>query len=137
MTGRTPRRVAVIGGGLAGITAAVRCADAGLDVTLYESRPRLGGLTCSFRRGDLWVDNGQHVFLRCCTAYRALLHRLGVAELTTVQPRLDIAVRGPSRSGRLKRTALPAPLHLSASLARYPWLAAGDRIRFARAALAL
>ena len=50
--------VVVVGGGLAGITAALRCADAGYAVTLVEARPYLGGLTYSFRRGDLDVDNG-------------------------------------------------------------------------------
>ncbi|WP_077087814.1 hydroxysqualene dehydroxylase HpnE [Mycobacterium rhizamassiliense] len=137
MTGLASCRLAVIGGGLAGITAAVRCADAGAAVTLYEARPRLGGLTSSFRRGELWVDNGQHVFLRCCTSYRALVQRLGAEHMTALQPRLDIAVRSPSRAARLRRTRLPAPLHLAASLARYPWLNLGDRVRFARAALAL
>src|SRR5215468_2548677 len=91
--------VAIIGGGLAGITAALRCADAGYDVTLYESRPKLGGLTHSFRRGDIDVDNGQHVFLRCCTSYRALLDRLGVAENVALQDRLDIPIRSPKRTG--------------------------------------
>jgi squalene-associated FAD-dependent desaturase len=137
MTGPAPCRLAVVGGGLAGITTALRCADAGAAVTLYESRPRLGGLTSSFRRGELWVDNGQHVFLRCCTSYRSLLHRLGVEGLSTLQPRLDIAVRSPSRGARLRRTALPAPLHLAGSLARYPWLSLVERLRFMRAALAL
>jgi phytoene dehydrogenase-like protein len=89
----TARRVAVVGGGLAGITAALRLADAGHSVAVFEARPRLGGLTYSFRRGELSVDNGQHVFLRCCTAYQALLSRLGVSDLATLQPRLDIPVR--------------------------------------------
>jgi len=152
------RRVAVIGGGLAGITAALRLADAGREVTLYERRTVLGGLTHSFRRGELDVDNGQHVFLRCCTSYRALLDRLGVAGKVALQRRLDIPIRSPlaareasrerSRSrgvaeastptqARLRRTALPAPLHLGASLMRYPLLDAGQRLRFIRAALAL
>ncbi|MCX5043746.1 hydroxysqualene dehydroxylase HpnE [Aldersonia sp. NBC_00410] len=130
-------RVAVIGGGLAGITAALRCADAGAAVTLYEARGFLGGLTFSFQRGDLWVDNGQHVFLRCCTSYLALLDRLGVTGSIALQPRLDIAVRSPGAAGRLRRNGLPAPLHLSGSLLRYPWLSHTERIRFARAALAL
>lgn len=60
------KSVAVVGGGLAGIAAALGCADAGLSVTLFEAKPWLGGLTHSFRRGELSVDNGQHVFLRCC-----------------------------------------------------------------------
>ena len=76
MSGRAG--VVVIGGGLAGITAAIALREAGADVTLLEARPRLGGATCSFSRGGLVVDNGQHVFLRCCTAYRGLLARLGM-----------------------------------------------------------
>jgi squalene-associated FAD-dependent desaturase len=133
------RRVAVIGGGLAGITAALRLADAGREVTLFERRPVLGGLTHSFRRGELDVDNGQHVFLRCCTSYLALLDRLGVAGKVALQRRLDIPVRSPlaSRAARLRRNALPAPLHLGASLLRYPLLDRGQRLRFVRAALAL
>ena len=53
----------VIGGGLAGITAAVALAQAGADVTLLEAKPRLGGATMSFTRDDLVIDTGQHVFL--------------------------------------------------------------------------
>jgi squalene-associated FAD-dependent desaturase len=131
--------VAVIGGGLAGITAALRCADAGRDVTLYEARPKLGGLTHSFRRGDLDVDNGQHVFLRCCTAYRGLLDRLGVADHVALQDRLDIPIRSPRHDGaaRLRRNGLPAPLHLGGSLLRYRLLNTSQRLRFVRAALAM
>jgi len=133
------RRVAVIGGGLAGITAALHCADAGCQVTVFEARPQLGGLTHSFRRGELRVDNGQHVFLRCCTSYRSLLRRLGVAGRVELQPRLAIPVRSPAapRSVWLRRTALPAPLHLAASLLRYRPLSTLERVRFALAAVAL
>ncbi|MFF4653692.1 FAD-dependent oxidoreductase [Streptomyces sp. NPDC001380] len=135
----------VVGGGLAGITAALRLAEAGAEVTLVEGRPRLGGLAFSFRRGDLTVDNGQHVFLRCCTAYRGLLDRLGATSLTTLQRRLDVPVldcggdgRGETlRPGRIRRAALPVPLHLAGSLARYPHLGAAERLRVVRATLAL
>ncbi|MGH3538997.1 MAG: hydroxysqualene dehydroxylase HpnE [Pseudonocardiaceae bacterium] len=135
MTGR----VAVIGGGLAGITAALRCADEGCQVTLFEARTQLGGLTHSFRRGELRVDNGQHVFLRCCTSYLTLLHRLGMTDHVMVQPRLAIPIRSPGtdRPVWLRRTALPAPLHLAGSLLRYRPLNVAERVRFARAALAL
>jgi len=138
-----PRDVAVVGGGLAGITTALGCADAGNRVTLLESRPRLGGLTHSFRRScggrELWVDNGQHVFLRCCTSYLRLLDRLGVHDLVELQPRLDVPVRSEERPGvgRLHRSSLPAPLHLASSLLRYRWLSHAQRLRAASAALAL
>jgi squalene-associated FAD-dependent desaturase len=131
------KRVAVVGGGLAGLTAAIRLADAGCQVTLLEGRPRLGGLTHSFRRGDLDIDNGQHVFLRCCTAYRALLDRLGTTNGTHLQSRLDVPVVSGPRSARLRRQSLPAPLHLSRSLATYSVLSHRDRLRAVRGALAL
>lgn len=134
----SPLNVGVVGGGLAGIAAALRCAEAGAAVTLLEARPRLGGLTTSFRRGELHVDNGQHVFLRCCTSYRALLHRLGVADLVTLQDRLDIPVHVPGRRpGRLRRSRLPAPLHLAGALLRHRPLSVPDRLRLVPAALAL
>ena len=66
-------------------------------VTLVEGRPRLGGLAFSFRRGDLTVDNGQHVYLRCCTAYRWFLDRVGGAHLAPLQDRLDVPVLDVAR----------------------------------------
>jgi squalene-associated FAD-dependent desaturase len=135
--------VAVVGGGLAGIATALTCADAGLDVTLLEARPRLGGLTHSFARtvGErtIWVDNGQHVFLRCCTAYLGLLDRLGVRDQVELQPRLDVPVRSGryAGTGRLRRDPLPAPLHLARALLGYRWLPVRDRARVTTAALAL
>jgi squalene-associated FAD-dependent desaturase len=132
-------RTAVVGGGLAGITTALGLADAGHQVTLLESRPRLGGLTHSFRRGRLWVDNGQHVFLRCCTSYLRLLDRLGVCDQVELQARLDVPVRSEARAGvgRLHRSGLRAPAHLARSLLTYRWLSPTARVRAATAALAL
>ena len=135
----SPRpRVAVVGGGLAGLAAALACADGGAAVTLVEAKPWLGGATSSFERDGLTIDTGQHVFLRCCTAYRAFLDRLGVADRTTLQRRMDIPVVAPGRPlARLRRTGLPAPLHLAPALARYPYLSPADRVRSVRAALGL
>jgi squalene-associated FAD-dependent desaturase len=131
-------RVTVVGGGLAGIAAALSCADGGAEVTLVEVRPRLGGAAYSFERDGMLLDNGQHVFLRCCTAYRALLDRLGTASATTMQPRLSIPViASGGRTEWLRRSSLPAPLHLASALARYGHLSIRDRLGAARAALAL
>jgi len=129
----------VVGGGLAGISAALRLADAGQQVTLIEKRPRLGGAAFSFDRAGLSVDNGQHVFLRCCVAYQALLGRLGVGHRTNVQSHLDIPVLRPDgRTARLSRLpGVPAPAHLGAALSRYSLLRPLDRARVIRGALAL
>jgi len=129
--------VAVVGGGLAGITAAIALAETGTRVTLLESRPRLGGATTSFSRGGLTVDNGQHVFLRCCTAYRGLLARLGVTGSVTLQDRFDVTVLRPGGRARLRRTALPGPLHMGQALARYQHLSFAERLRVVPAALAM
>ena len=130
--------VIVIGGGLSGITAALDCADGGAGVTLVESRPRLGGAAYSFDRHGIHIDNGQHVFLRCCTAYRALLARLGSGDGVSLQPRLEIPVLAPGgRTARLRRSGLPAPLHLAGTLARYRFLRPGERLAVARAMQAL
>jgi len=132
------RRVLIVGGGIAGTAAALQCARGGAAVTLLESRGRLGGAAFSFTRDGLRVDNGQHVFLRCCTAYRDLLEDLGAAEMVTLQPRLTIPVLAPGgRRARLRRNRLPAPLHLAGSLARYRFLSPGRRAGAARALRAL
>jgi squalene-associated FAD-dependent desaturase len=141
MTGS--HRVVVVGGGLAGITAAIALRESGADVTLLEARPRLGGATCSFTRDGLVVDNGQHVFLRCCSAYRGLLARLGMTGAVRLQDRFDVTVLRPGPAAaqpsgaRLRRTNLPGPLHMGLALSGYSLLSLPERLRVARAALAM
>ncbi len=137
MTGKGT--AAVVGGGLAGVAAAIRLADNGYRVVLVEARPRLGGATYSFDRSGLPVDTGQHVFLRCYDAYRALLHRLGVDTRAPVQDRLDIPVLFESEPpARLRRArGLPAPLHLLPALIGYRALTPAERTSALRAAAAL
>ena len=132
-----PGKIVVIGGGLAGITAAIALSEVGADVTLAEARPRLGGATTSFSRGGLMVDNGQHVFLRCCVAYRGLLARLGMTGAVSLQDRFDITVLAPGGRAQLRRTALPGPLHMGQALMGYRFLSRAQRLRVARAALAM
>jgi squalene-associated FAD-dependent desaturase len=134
----TRPHVVVVGGGLAGMAAALRCADAGARVVLLERRNRIGGATWSFDRDGFRFDNGQHVFLRCCTAYREFLGRIGATHLVRLQDRLDIPVVAPGgRLARLRRSPLPAPLHLGPALLRYRHLPVADRLSLVRAVLPL
>jgi hydroxysqualene dehydroxylase len=132
------RRVVVVGGGLAGVSAALAAADAGAAVTLVERRGRLGGRTWSFHRHGLVMDNGQHVFMRCCTEYRGFVARIGGDDLIAVQRRLDVPVLSPGRPPtRLARVALPPPAHLAPSLAAYRGLARREKVSAVGAALRL
>ncbi|WP_026152341.1 hydroxysqualene dehydroxylase HpnE [Actinopolyspora halophila] len=134
----TPGRVIVVGGGLAGISAALGCRDAGFEVTLLEARARLGGATYSFRRGELTVDTGQHVFLRCYSEYTALLRRLGTVDKVRIQPRFHVPVVTPTgASWTLRRSRLPAPAHLLPALIGHKALSPRERFATARTALAL
>jgi squalene-associated FAD-dependent desaturase len=130
----------VCGGGLAGVAAACEAAGLGARVTLVERRPFLGGKAFSFTdaASGREIDNGQHVFLGCCTAYIGLLRLLGTLGATTLQRRLDVLVRDRGGApGRLRAAPLPAPFHLSASFAAYPHLTPAERAAAVRALLAL
>ena len=133
-------RVGIIGAGLAGLAAGVELADRGHEVELLERRPWAGGATYSFRddaTGDE-VDNGQHVFMRCTTAYTAFLERLGTLELTRRQRRLHVPVfDADGRRSDLRAANLPFGLHLAPALLRYRHLSWRAKAEVARAFLAL
>jgi hydroxysqualene dehydroxylase len=120
----------VVGGGVAGVTAAVAATDRGWRTLLLERGRVLGGMARSFADDRLGgeMDCGQHVLMACCTHYRALLRRLGTEHLAPLQPRLDVLVVDEGgRRARLREVRLPSPLHLLPSLATFPWLTAADR----------
>jgi squalene-associated FAD-dependent desaturase len=133
----TGGKVVVVGGGLAGISAAIELAEAGLPVCLVEARPWLGGATCSFGRRGLTVDNGQHIFFRSWSAYRGLLAKLGTTEFAPIQDEFELTVLASDGQAVLRRSSLPPPLHLARSLARYRLLSAGERLMLLPAAVAL
>jgi len=106
-------KVAVVGGGLAGLAAALDLVDAGVDVTLYEARPTLGGAvqTLPEREGDPDPppDNGQHIALGCFTEYLRFLDRVGEAG-SYVRKRLALPVLAEDRAVAEIRSSLPALL---------------------------
>jgi squalene-associated FAD-dependent desaturase len=84
------------------------------------------------------MDNGQHVFMRCCTEYRAFVERIGGSEMIAMQRRLDVPVLAPDQPpSRIGRVGLPAPAHLAPSLAGYRHLSPRAKVSAVRAALRL
>jgi squalene-associated FAD-dependent desaturase len=126
-------KAVVVGGGLAGLAAALDLVDAGAEVTLVEARPTLGGAvqTLPEREGDPPPppDNGQHIALGCCSAYLAFLERIGKARAVRREP-LALPVIAPD--GRVARVGA-GPL----ALLRYRHLPLRERIAVARVALRL
>jgi hydroxysqualene dehydroxylase len=118
-------KASVVGGGLAGLTAALDLVDAGADVTLYETRPTLGGAvqTLPERDGDPSPapDNGQHIALGCFTEYLRFLDRVGESG-SVRRTRLSLPVI--AEDGRVS-SIRPSP----AALVAYSHLPLRDRLR--------
>ena len=133
-------RVVVVGGGLAGLAAALELVDAGHDVTLYEARPTLGGKvqTLPEREGDPEPppDNGQHIALGCFTEYLAFLDRIGSAgqlkrlrlELTVIDEQGRAAKIGYGLGPLLsyRHLGVRDRIRIGLLLARLPRLAADE-----------
>lgn len=126
--------VLVIGGGLAGLAAACRLAEAGAKVLVLEQRPYLGGRASSFPFRGREVDVGEHLFMRCYSSYIDFLNRVGAREGThyRLQKQLDVPVYREDRAGRLRGVPLPAPLHVLPALVGFNHLPLGDRLRVMR-----
>ena len=102
----------IVGGGIAGLSAACALADSGFQVTVFERRSFVGGRASSYEHpgtGET-VDNCQHVLLGCCTNLLDFYRRIGVSDkirwfdkLTFIEPN--------GRRSEIAPSALPAPLH--------------------------
>lgn len=118
-----------MGGGLAGLAAAVALAPRGLAVTVLESRQRLGGRASSFTdptSGQV-IDACQHVSMGCCTNFHHLCETVGVRHL--LAPQKTLYFQTPDgRVSRFRADPWPAPLHLGRALAAAHYLTASDKI---------
>lgn len=130
--------VSIVGGGLAGLSAACGLAAAGFRVTLFERRPYLGGRASSYQHpgtGEV-VDNCQHVLLGCCTNLVEFYRRIGVDDKIRWFDRLVFLEPG-GRESVISSSWLPAPLHNLPSFLSVPSLARGDKIAIVRAMSAI
>ncbi len=127
--------LAVVGGGLAGMAAAVAAAERGCRVELFEGRKTLGGRAGSFRdpQTGQWVDLCQHVAMGCCGEFADFCRRTGVADcFRTFRTLYFFGPDGVKRVFRPSRR-LPAPWHLAPALLRLRYLTLGERWGVARA----
>ena len=126
--------VIVVGGGIAGIAAALCLAEHDAKVLLLETRKKLGGRATSFQdpRTGLTIDNCQHVALGCCTNYLDLCRRLGVEDKIEWLDTIYWAERG-GRMSEMRAGMLPAPSHYLGSLFGAHFLSARDKIVISRA----
>lgn len=126
--------IAVVGGGVAGLAAAVALAAAGRTVCLFEARRQLGGRAGSFydeARGQ-WIDYCQHVSLGCCTELDALFRRAGVADCFRTYRRLHFFAPDGTRCDLEPLCWLPAPLHLLPALLSWRAISWRERLALAR-----
>jgi squalene-associated FAD-dependent desaturase len=131
-------RVAVVGGGLAGLAAATELKSHGKRIELFERSRLLGGRATSFEVDGHVVDNGQHVYLACCNEFMHFVERAGMRDKLYLQDRFDVfAFSKEGKRARLRAANLPAPFHVVASFAGYRHLGFAGKMQIARALLSL
>jgi squalene-associated FAD-dependent desaturase len=127
------RSVIVVGGGLAGLSAACALAEAGYQVRLLEKRRYLGGRASSYEHpgtGEV-IDNCQHVLLGNCVNLIDLYKRLGVSDAIRWFDRLTFVEPGGRRS-ILEPSFLPAPFHSMPAFLRAPAFSFADKLSIGR-----
>ncbi len=129
----------VVGGGVAGMSAACALAEAGLRVSLLERRSYLGGRASSYRHPgvDEVIDNCQHVLFGCCTNLIGFYRRIGVADRIHWTSSMTMIEPGGQQTRLASSSWLPAPLHGLPSLLAAKAFTRDDKKSLARAFRAL
>ena len=122
--------VVIVGGGWAGLAAALELNAHGIPVSLYESAPQLGGRARNAPFNEFTVDNGQHLLIGAYSEILRLLTMIGVDEGAVLErTRLCLKVLEGDKQLVMRPPALPAPLHLAWALLTAEGLSPGARLR--------
>lgn len=122
--------VAVIGGGYAGMAAAVTLAERRVPVTVFEAAKTLGGRARRIDHRDVALDNGLHILIGAYSETLRLMRQVG-ADPERLLLRLPLTWRIHERFS-LKAVSLPAPLHLLGGLATARGVPLAERLAAAR-----
>ena len=114
------RSVAVVGGGWAGLAAAVEAVNLGHAVTLFEMAPQLGGRARGVEAAGLVLDNGQHILIGAYVDTLALLRTLSV-DAGQALLRTPLRITDPSGAGLQLRAGAPMPAFARAVLRNTAW----------------
>lgn len=126
------KKVIVIGGGFAGLSAAAYLSKNNFKVTLLEASPKLGGRAYSFldKETNTFLDNGQHILMGCYYETLNFLSLIGAKENFYFQKRLEVNfVKEKFQVFPLKSFALVYPINLLIGLLSYQAISLKDRIR--------
>jgi len=137
MADRAPT-VVIVGGGLAGLSAACALAGSGFHVTVFERRPFLGGRASSYEHpgtGEV-VDNCQHVLFGSCTNLLAFYKTISIANKIRWFDRMTFIEPG-GRQSVLEPTFLPAPFHLTRSFLGFKFLNVSDKLSLGHGLMSL
>ncbi len=128
-------QVAIIGGGYAGMAAAVDLSAAGISVTVYEAALQLGGRARRVNFRDTLLDNGLHILIGAYSETLRLIRQVHPGhESALLRLPMDWHIHGEFR---LSAPRLPAPLHLLAGVMRASGLSFSERLGLARFMVAL
>lgn len=132
------KKVAVIGGGFAGLSAAARLAENGFRIHLFEASPKLGGRAYSFysEKYQQYLDNGQHILMGCYRETLDFITTIGAKDRITIQKNLEVPFI--TETGDIHTLTppgdrvIPRMLRLGSALFRYESLSFSERISIAR-----
>ena len=126
------KKVIIIGGGFAGLTAAAELCSSGYQVTLIEQRGFLGGRAYSFidKHGNIELDNGQHILMGCYENTFRFLKTIGALDNLYIQESLSVDFLDKNGDVySLDCPDIPAPLHIASGILGFSALSLPDRFR--------